>query len=791
MPALTVFGGYRIGLVAGDDLRKLSLLAALLRLLQVAALIPAAIFLAQAKHDFDYDNVSKECKSDRRREQRILVAFLAASASTVVLSLLLESFIFQVSSRGSPVQTEKRQALQWLCAIKLLPLTALNIAALLLGLTSLTILERFCRPSLELAVDCFPDTTQNDLQGVQWCPKSTMTVVSIVAVSHMIEVAIVGMVLLRLFCQRTTPFRWVLLCLKNWNLLRTNDRTSSWQCCCRVCCGVSSVLTCCLCGGQQATVSGSSSSYLSEIASILADYFEGSKDVDVTPSDLLMGIHVLSLEQKKERQKLVVSLWKEKERQEAHDVERGQLIKSQSMVAGSFDVSNSPMEESESLSYSESPTNQRRRSSVQQLRLQRTDTNSMAHFCLTERPTLLPRNPVDSNAILEGARYSKLALAIYGHMMYVVQDKSCLAPITLTAASLRRCFCKKKNSDIRVVADNICGCNSAAFDLFADLDDGMQVLFCNFTVGIGKCPYAIVADKRRNTLVIVIRGTFSLEAVVTDLSLQPVLLSKYGDECEAFQNLNEYCHRGFLESALWIYRDLQERGILEQLVGEPSAPYHGYRMLVAGHSLGAGCAAILAVILHPTFEQLQCLCFSPPGCVFSKTLAAQSYIRTYVVDSDIVPRLSLHSVEGLRMDVLETIARIKVPKHCVAVTAEASTTLVLHEQIPDSPFYQRVQAFREHQQELSDRRSDEKLYLPGQKVVYMVPQQQDPHSFLEKHLLRQKPRKRYTPAWADAEHFREIQVVRTVMNDHDPQNMSNILNQLAESFRSGSVFEPQ
>lgn len=38
-----------------------------------------------------------------------------------------------------------------------------------------------------------------------------------------------------------------------------------------------------------------------------------------------------------------------------------------------------------------------------------------------------------------------------------------------------------------------------------------------------------------------------------------------------------------------------------------------YRLIVVGHSLGAGTAAILAMLLRPSYPDLFCYAFSPPG----------------------------------------------------------------------------------------------------------------------------------------------------------------------------------
>ena len=46
-------------------------------------------------------------------------------------------------------------------------------------------------------------------------------------------------------------------------------------------------------------------------------------------------------------------------------------------------------------------------------------------------------------------------------------------------------------------------------------------------------------------------------------------------------------------------------------------PFHtqNYRLVLTGHSLGAGVASLLAIVLKPKYPKLQCYAYSPPGCV--------------------------------------------------------------------------------------------------------------------------------------------------------------------------------
>ena len=41
--------------------------------------------------------------------------------------------------------------------------------------------------------------------------------------------------------------------------------------------------------------------------------------------------------------------------------------------------------------------------------------------------------------------------------------------------------------------------------------------------------------------------------------------------------------------------------------------FQGYKLVITGHSLGAGTATVLSILLRPTYPNLMCFAFSPPG----------------------------------------------------------------------------------------------------------------------------------------------------------------------------------
>jgi len=161
---------------------------------------------------------------------------------------------------------------------------------------------------------------------------------------------------------------------------------------------------------------------------------------------------------------------------------------------------------------------------------------------------------------------------------------------------------------------------------------------------------------------------------------------------------------------------------------------------------------------HKYQDRLKCLCFSPPGCVATKNVADQPYIVSYVLGSDVVPRLSQSSAEHLRDSVLWMIARTKIPKFqalrpklfdqmtryrrrkrkqsersggedeeegtITSVGIGIDDMLYGEDEIPESEFYRQVLSFWVHQEEVKSERTGVsrtiQLLPPGRRIVHMV-----------------------------------------------------------------------
>mmetsp|Transcript_5046 Transcript_5046/g.12564 ORF Transcript_5046/g.12564 Transcript_5046/m.12564 type:complete len:297 (-) Transcript_5046:427-1317(-) len=148
-------------------------------------------------------------------------------------------------------------------------------------------------------------------------------------------------------------------------------------------------------------------------------------------------------------------------------------------------------------------------------------------------------------------------------------------------------------------------------------------------------------------VVLTIRGTFSVSGIVTDLA----------GYCEDF--CGGQAHSGMAMAAYETWQTVWNpilRPKLERLPQE-------YKLVITGHSLGAGVACLVTILVHhlratnPINERLQCLqgrdieCFAmAPPPVFAPLSAAPQAVQNtlaFVHQYDIVPSLSVDAIRKL------------------------------------------------------------------------------------------------------------------------------------------------
>ena len=102
-----------------------------------------------------------------------------------------------------------------------------------------------------------------------------------------------------------------------------------------------------------------------------------------------------------------------------------------------------------------------------------------------------------------------------------------------------------------------------------------------------------------------------------------------------------------------------------------SPPHPRLRLVIVGHSLGAGVASLLSLLLRPHYSSLRCYAISPPGALVSRHLARamEAWTVSVVVGKDLVPRTSLPSLHRLLDEATDYMGRAKVSKPSIIGSA--------------------------------------------------------------------------------------------------------------------------
>ncbi|KAK9867697.1 hypothetical protein WJX84_009670 [Apatococcus fuscideae] len=314
-------------------------------------------------------------------------------------------------------------------------------------------------------------------------------------------------------------------------------------------------------------------------------------------------------------------------------------------------------------------------------------------------------NPASADEIQTAAHFCTFAYAAYGALLFIWSEqryRGCCQLMTgrncgMLLGPLCRCWrgSGSRNRIPDLKASN--HMNREAIQQMTGLPDE-DIVFVRFQKegASSFClPYFIAIDRSTCSVVLAIRGTLSFEDALTDLLCKPAGLDEWIREMPsqdgppasfgsspppvqpAGEATSRSAHSGMVDVAKAVIEDLQREGVLQALLlGQNDSHHqqasvapdpfpsterqgtlpdcHSWNLVVTGHSLGAGIAALVAQYLRNYFPRMHCWAISPPGGVMDAETAegTQEFCTSVVLGDDWVARLTLDNFERLHDDMM-------------------------------------------------------------------------------------------------------------------------------------------
>ena len=379
----------------------------------------------------------------------------------------------------------------------------------------------------------------------------------------------------------------------------------------------------------------------------------------------------------------------------------------------------------------------------------------------------------------DSLHYIRFALGIYSWPLHVYMNICCGL-----CGLLRHMTCPGKTTPY-AVGDNSCSCGYAGIVATSKIN-GVDILYASLENDVYQAPFMVCLDHAGQSVVIAVRGSLSLYDVLTDLTAGTHNMTVPG--WPRFR-----VHKGMHQTAMWVIERLRDEDVLAQAFRR--APQ--YKLALVGHSLGAGCACLLAMMLREEYPDLHCYCYSPTGSLLGAEGNAytQQFVTSVTLGQDLVTRLSVPTAHKLKVDVIHAMETCRKPKYRILLEGAFETlckccgrAMVFHDEHSDVE-HGRANTDDEHSPLLSPTgsdaapdESDDQVDVPDATMAPLFPPGRIIHIV---DTLTAGPGKRQLEAyWASANSFNRVVACPDMISDHLPNVLLKAMEAVWKEKRS-------